>query len=353
MLGRSEGGVTPPWRGKHAEFGWIQPDGDRQRFVLLADETSDREHRFDMDVPEGGQMVKNPDGSVDVLDADGNVVNHVKAPWAYDATGRPVETYYEVDNDTGEIVQHIDPDRTTVFPVLADPEETAQQQRKNDAEMASRQPGFIGPVTAEDRAGQERNKERQRQQANENLRVASNSNQDPAKVKPSAPAAQPQHQPVLAQQDSPRTPNASNLQPNGDVVMQYEDGAYDVHPGEDRQLVDNPGGSPATAPVGGGDVTTYEPLPDKNATTPQPVRSTLNDDQSASQTFQEPGGGQFTVDTAAPQQGQPQGYEVSRAGQTETTGTYAQDPVTGADQWEGTDHATGRAFSGSSRFRVL
>ncbi|MGP9760972.1 hypothetical protein [Corynebacterium sp. AOP12-C2-36] len=97
-------------------------NGREQSLILLEGVNSPREHRFDMDVPAGGQMVKNPDGSVDVLDADGNVVEHVKAPWAYDALGRPVETYYEVDNETGELVQVVDPDRTSVLPILADPD---------------------------------------------------------------------------------------------------------------------------------------------------------------------------------------------------------------------------------------
>jgi hypothetical protein len=99
-------------------------NGREQSLLLLEGPDSPREHRFDMDVPEGGQMVKNPDGSVDVLDADGNVVEHVKAPWAYDASGRPVETYYEVDNETGELVQIVDPDRTTLLPILADPDKS-------------------------------------------------------------------------------------------------------------------------------------------------------------------------------------------------------------------------------------
>ncbi|MGP9761297.1 hypothetical protein ACT3UN_16520, partial [Corynebacterium sp. AOP12-C2-36] len=105
-------------------------NGREQSLILLEGPDSPREHRFDMDVPAGGQMVKNPDGSVDVLDADGNVVEHVKAPWAYDALGRPVETYYEVDNETGELVQVVDPDRTSVLPILADPDKQKSEPLK-------------------------------------------------------------------------------------------------------------------------------------------------------------------------------------------------------------------------------
>lgn len=97
-------------------------NGREQSLILLEGPDSPREHRFDMDVPDGGQMVTNPDGSVDVLDAGGNVVEHVKAPWAFDALGRPVETHFEVDDDTGELVQVVDPDRTTLLPTIADPD---------------------------------------------------------------------------------------------------------------------------------------------------------------------------------------------------------------------------------------
>lgn len=97
-------------------------NGREQSLLLLEGPDSPREHRFAMDVPAGGQMVNNADGSVDIVDADGNVVEHVKAPWAYDALGRPVETHFEVDNETGALVQIVDPERTTLLPILADPD---------------------------------------------------------------------------------------------------------------------------------------------------------------------------------------------------------------------------------------
>jgi hypothetical protein len=100
--------------------------GREQSLILVEGPESPREYRFAMDVPDGGQMVKNPDGSVDVLDADGTVVEHVKSPWAYDAAGRAVPTYYEVDNTTGALVQVVDPQRTTMLPVLADPDKKKQ-----------------------------------------------------------------------------------------------------------------------------------------------------------------------------------------------------------------------------------
>ncbi|UDL84627.1 hypothetical protein LH390_11315 [Corynebacterium uberis] len=102
--------VDIPWSATH-----------EQSLVLLAGPDSPREHVFDVDVPEGGQVVQRGDGGVDVVDASGRVVSQVDAPWAYDALGRPVETYYTVDPD-GRLVQHVDPGHETVFPVIADPD---------------------------------------------------------------------------------------------------------------------------------------------------------------------------------------------------------------------------------------
>lgn len=43
----------------------------------------------------------------------------VDAPWAVDADGVAVETHYEIED--GELVQVVEPDAETTFPVVADP----------------------------------------------------------------------------------------------------------------------------------------------------------------------------------------------------------------------------------------
>ncbi|OLT50251.1 hypothetical protein BJF89_09985 [Corynebacterium sp. CNJ-954] len=164
--------------------------GREQSLILLEGPDSPREHRFDMDVPEGGQMVKNADGSVDVLDADGIVVKHVKAPWAYDALGRPVETYYEVDNETGELVQVIDPQHTTALPILADPD-TQDANTDSDSDSGGERdpldPMYEGS-TKDVYAAAEQKAEEQRQDNNDFSRAA-NSNQNPADADTSGDAS--------------------------------------------------------------------------------------------------------------------------------------------------------------------
>lgn len=150
-------------------------NGREQSLLLIEGPDSPREHRFAMDVPAGGQMVNNADGSVDIVDADGNVVEHVKAPWAYDALGRPVETHFEIDNETGELVQIVDPERTTPLPILADPdkEKTAGESEDGSALRGASAGAQAGAAIAGQQNGQ-------RRQDNNDFSRAANGNQNPA-----------------------------------------------------------------------------------------------------------------------------------------------------------------------------
>ncbi len=60
-----------------------------------------------------------PDGGVAVRDNDGDILGTLDAPWAIDATGASVKTWYEIRQST--IVQHVVPNSSTHFPVVADP----------------------------------------------------------------------------------------------------------------------------------------------------------------------------------------------------------------------------------------
>ena len=298
-------------------------NGREQSLLLLEGPDSPREHRFDMDVPDGGQMVKNPDGSVDILDADGNVVEHVKAPWAYDALGRPVDTHFEVDNETGELVQIVDPDRTTLLPILADPD-----KEKNEP-LKPGDPEFVGPVLAEDAESQKEAREdagyvptpgeaqdsrfpdgppepdpEEQRQDNNNLSIAANSNQNPADVEPDPvpePAPVPEPEPYTPEQvdDNNALAAAANSNANpagrsddaddqdaagtvpqsggtanqpeltdapseyGDQVVKDENGAYDIDPlglDEDSEVTRFEDGS-AQIEDADGNVTRYIPAP--------------------------------------------------------------------------------------------
>ncbi|WP_150114321.1 hypothetical protein [Corynebacterium oculi] len=124
-------------------------NGREQSLILLEGPESPREYRYDLEVPPGGRVVENLDGSVDVLDAQGNVTKHVKAPWAYDALGREVPTYFEVDPETGELVQVVDPERTTALPILADPDKYDATKPASDNPAKNPENMSKNPVTGQ------------------------------------------------------------------------------------------------------------------------------------------------------------------------------------------------------------
>jgi len=63
------------------------------------------------------QLVQIIDSEVALIEA---IVGEVEPAWALDATGAPVETWYEVTDD-GSLVQVVHPDEDTQYPVVADP----------------------------------------------------------------------------------------------------------------------------------------------------------------------------------------------------------------------------------------
>ncbi|SIR98013.1 hypothetical protein SAMN05445060_1929 [Williamsia sterculiae] len=105
---------------------WL-PGGGSERatvgpsqLVLINDPTSPREYVFHENVPPGGHISTNPDGSATIYDRNGNPVEQIGRPWAYDSLGRAQRTWYTVD-DNGDLVQHVDPAPNALYPILADP----------------------------------------------------------------------------------------------------------------------------------------------------------------------------------------------------------------------------------------
>lgn len=78
--------------------------------------------RINADVPDDTEWIKESDGSLALVRHPNNEVTEVlmtsERPWALDATGRSLPTYYDIVD--GEIIQYVD---TTgaAFPVVADP----------------------------------------------------------------------------------------------------------------------------------------------------------------------------------------------------------------------------------------
>ena len=76
--------------------------------------------RFDAILPTGSILELADDGSIDVVGEDGFTIGTFKAPWATDASGNSINTYYTLDGAT--IVQVIEPTIEAEYPLMADPE---------------------------------------------------------------------------------------------------------------------------------------------------------------------------------------------------------------------------------------
>ena len=93
--------------------------GGVRTLFTLEDETAPTVFEVSFDLPEGGSFVPSEGGSVLALDAAGEVVGSVAAPWARDAAGVAVPTYFEIAGT--QLIQHIETNEATAFPVVADP----------------------------------------------------------------------------------------------------------------------------------------------------------------------------------------------------------------------------------------
>ncbi|MDP0396731.1 DNA/RNA non-specific endonuclease [Tsukamurella strandjordii] len=94
-------------------------DGGYQKLILMKNQNAPKQYRFPLNTPEGGRSEKNSDGSISVFDRNGEKVGQFNAPWAYDANGKEVPTWYDIDGD--DMVQRIEPGPDNVYPIIADP----------------------------------------------------------------------------------------------------------------------------------------------------------------------------------------------------------------------------------------
>ena len=109
--------------------------------ALITIESSDapKSYSFDYDLPDGERLIKAEDyynkialntevsqedikseyGSVFIIDKNNEILGVIDSAWAKDADGNSVDTYYKLDGNT--LIQVVEFNEDTVFPVVADP----------------------------------------------------------------------------------------------------------------------------------------------------------------------------------------------------------------------------------------
>ncbi|SDZ55298.1 hypothetical protein [Herbiconiux ginsengi] len=95
-------------------------DGSVQITTVIQDADAPTSYEYGIGSAGGTSLRLFEDGSVVIEDAAGVTLGGVVAPWAYDAEGTPVKTWYEVDGSS--LVQVVAHDADSyAYPIVADP----------------------------------------------------------------------------------------------------------------------------------------------------------------------------------------------------------------------------------------
>jgi hypothetical protein len=95
-------------------------DGGVRMLTIIDNPNAPTEYNYDVTLPDGGYITINSDGGATIFNGDDTLIAAVATPWAKDANGKVIETYFTTDGST--LTQHII--HTTdgiVYPVTADP----------------------------------------------------------------------------------------------------------------------------------------------------------------------------------------------------------------------------------------
>lgn len=95
-------------------------DGGVRMLTVIDNPNAPTSYDYKVTVPNGGHIELATDGSALILDNTGQVLAGVASPWAKDAKGTPIQTYFTTDGQT--LTQHVLHNvKGVVYPVTADP----------------------------------------------------------------------------------------------------------------------------------------------------------------------------------------------------------------------------------------
>ncbi|MFF4604503.1 hypothetical protein ACFY12_17470 [Streptomyces sp. NPDC001339] len=101
----------------------VTTEGSASALITLKDASAPTEYRFPLDLPKDAVPIITEDGSLVIADGttdgEGEIIGAFEAPWAKDDNGKAVATSYRLDGN--ELVQTIQTDKSTAYPVVADP----------------------------------------------------------------------------------------------------------------------------------------------------------------------------------------------------------------------------------------
>lgn len=119
-------GVSVAVQGTEKKEGNIKEIGVRS-LITISNAKAPKEYTFNFSIPKDSKLVYGKDfdkeefknGEIVIIDDKGFIISTIKAPWAKDANGKDLKTYYKIKGNT--VIQVVDFDENTAFPVVADP----------------------------------------------------------------------------------------------------------------------------------------------------------------------------------------------------------------------------------------
>ena len=96
--------------------------------INIKNNTAPKEYSFTFDLDEGSKLISDSEylgeefssGEIFIVNSENIIVGIIDKPWAYDANGEAVETYYRIDN-TNTLTQVVNFTNDNAFPIVADP----------------------------------------------------------------------------------------------------------------------------------------------------------------------------------------------------------------------------------------
>ena len=114
------------YKGEDSAVGVEVFEGGVRHSYVLENEDSDNEFTINYSSEDFSHMDFSyseidgtTDGSVLIYDNTGDTIAAIDSPWAIDADGKDIKTYYKIDDN--KLIQVVETDNDTVYPVIADP----------------------------------------------------------------------------------------------------------------------------------------------------------------------------------------------------------------------------------------
>jgi hypothetical protein len=97
----------------------IQPiEGGIRQVINIKNNEAPTAYNFPIEIQKGYSFKLNNKGGVDIINNGGQIESGILPPWAKDAEGKDIKTWYTLDGNL--LTQHIDT-TNAVYPILADP----------------------------------------------------------------------------------------------------------------------------------------------------------------------------------------------------------------------------------------